>query len=173
MTSKIEIYRQILGLWAELRGPFWPFSGSKIPFSQDFLKFVLEQLRSCLGIVFCLKSYTFRCIFSWKSWYMTSKIKILGQTLALREGHVDHFQGQKTRFPGFLKVSLELSKSYFGFQKCIFTFSGTFGAIWQLFNILWFYSGISWKNTKFLAKFWQYSNFFILNYHYITFICNY
>ena len=42
---------------------------------------------------------------------MNSKIKILAQNLGLWKGHFDHFQGQKTRFLGFLKVALELFKS--------------------------------------------------------------
>ena len=45
---------------------------------------------------------------------MTPKIKILGQNLAPWEGHFDHFQGQKTRFQGFLKVGLELFRSCLG-----------------------------------------------------------
>ena len=45
---------------------------------------------------------------------MTSKIKILCQILALREGHFDHFQGQTSCFLGFLKVGLELFRSCLG-----------------------------------------------------------
>ena len=45
---------------------------------------------------------------------MTSKIKILGQKLALWEGHFDRFAGQKSRFLDFLKVGLELFRSYLG-----------------------------------------------------------
>ena len=61
-----------------------------------FFKVGLELFRSCLGIVFGLKRPTFKCIFSSKRRYMTSKIKILGQNLALRKGHFDHFQGLKS-----------------------------------------------------------------------------
>ena len=56
--------------------------------------------------------------------YMTSKIKIVGQILALREDHFDNFWAQKTRFLGFLKVVLELFTSclgnIFGFKKLTF-----------------------------------------------------
>ena len=45
---------------------------------------------------------------------MTSKIQIVGQNLALGKGSFDHFQGQNTRFLDFLKVSLELFRSYLG-----------------------------------------------------------
>ena len=45
---------------------------------------------------------------------MASQIKFLRPNLALWEGHYDHFQGQKTRFLGFLKVGLELFRSCLG-----------------------------------------------------------
>ena len=72
------------------------------------------------------------CIFSSKGRYMTSKIKIFGQNLALWEGHFDHFQGQKTRFLDFLKVVLEMFRSYLGIVlglkrptfSCIFSSKG-------------------------------------------------
>ena len=103
MTSKIKILGQNLALW---EGHFDHFGGQKSRFL-DFLKVVLELFRSCLGIIFGLKRSTFRCIFSLKGRYMTSKIQILCQNLGLWEGHFDHFQGQKTCFLDFLKVGLE------------------------------------------------------------------
>ena len=83
------------------------------------------MFRSCLGIIFGLKMPTFSFIFSSKGRYMTSKIKILGQNLALWEGHFDHFQGQKSRFLGFLKVVLEMFRSCLGiiFGLKMLTFS--------------------------------------------------
>ena len=45
---------------------------------------------------------------------MTSKIEILGQNLALLEGHFDHFGDQKSRFLDILKVGLELLRSCLG-----------------------------------------------------------
>ena len=45
---------------------------------------------------------------------MTSKIEIYGQILALGECHFDNFQGQKTSFLDFLKVALELFRSWLG-----------------------------------------------------------
>ena len=42
---------------------------------------------------------------------MTSKIKILGQNLALSEGHFDNFGGQKSRFLDFLKFFLGMFRS--------------------------------------------------------------
>ena len=45
---------------------------------------------------------------------MTSKIKILGQNLALEGGHFDHFWGQKSHFLDFFKVDLELFRSCLG-----------------------------------------------------------
>ena len=100
MASKIKILGQKLAL---LEGHFDHFGGQKSRFF-DFLKVGFELFRSCLGIILGLKSLTFRCIFSSKGRYMTSKIKILGQNLALWEGHFDHFGGQKSRFLDFLKV---------------------------------------------------------------------
>ena len=90
------------------------------------------MFRSCLGIVFGLKRLTFGCIFCSKSRYMTSKIKILGQNLALWEGHFDHFGAQKSRFLDILKVGLEMFRSCFGIIfglkrrifKCIFSLKG-------------------------------------------------
>ena len=79
MTSKIKILGQNLAL---LEGHFDHFGGQKSRFL-DILKVVLELFRSRLGIIFGLKSATFRRIFSSKSRYMVSKIKILGQNLAL------------------------------------------------------------------------------------------
>ena len=55
MTSKIQILCQNLGLW---EGHFDHFQGQKTCFL-DFLKVGLELFRSCLGIVFGLKSHTF------------------------------------------------------------------------------------------------------------------
>ena len=50
---------------------------------------------------------------------------MLGQNLALCEGNFDHFQGQKTRFLGFLKVHLEMFSSclgiVFGFKRSTFS----------------------------------------------------
>ena len=100
MTSKIKILCQNVALW---EANFDHFGGQKSRFL-DFLKVVLEMFRSCLDIIFGLKSLTFKCIISSKGRYMTSKIKILIQNLALLEDHFDHFQGQKTFFLGFLKV---------------------------------------------------------------------
>ena len=92
---------------------FWPFFQNWYPWFGhfgvqksrffDFLKVGLELFRSCLGIIFGLKSLTFRCIFSSKGWYMTSKIKILCQNLALWEVHFDNFVGQKSRFFGLFE----------------------------------------------------------------------
>ena len=112
-----------------LRGSFWPFSGSKTRFL-DFLKVGLELFRSYLGIVWGLRKRFFRCIFSSKGRYMTSKIKIFGQNLALWEGHFDHFQGQKSRFLGFLKVVLEMFRSCLGiiFGLKMLTFSCIFSS---------------------------------------------
>ena len=109
MTSKIKISCQNLGLW---EGHFGHFGVQKSRFL-DFLKVVLELFRSGLGIIFGLKMPTFSCIFSSKGRYMTSKIKILGQKLALWEGHFDHFGVQKSRFLDFLKVVLEM------FRRCL------------------------------------------------------
>ena len=43
---------------------------------------------------------------------MILKIKILGQTYSLLEGYIDHFQGQKMNSPDFLKIVLELLRTY-------------------------------------------------------------
>ena len=52
---------------------------------------------------------------------MTSKIKILCQILALREGNFGHFQGQKTGLLGFMKVGVEMFRGcldiVFGFKS--------------------------------------------------------
>ena len=130
MTSKIKILRQNLALW---EGNFDHFQGQKTRFL-DFLKVVLEMFRSCLGIIFGLKRLTFGCIFSSKGRYLTSKIKNVGQNLALWEGHFDHFGGQKSRFFDFLKVVLEMLRSWlgiiFGFKRstfmCIFSSKGRY-----------------------------------------------
>ena len=57
---------------------------------------------------------------------MTYKIKILGQNLALCEGHFDHFGVKKSRFLDFLKVGLELFRSclgiVFGLKRPTFRF---------------------------------------------------
>ena len=45
---------------------------------------------------------------------MTSKIQILGQNLALWEGHFDNFQGQESRFLDLFKALLELFRSRIG-----------------------------------------------------------
>merc|ERR1712155_158459 len=92
------------------------------------------MFRSCLGIIFGLKSSIFGCIFSSKGRYMTTKIKILWQNLALWEGHFDHFGGKKSRFLEFLKVGLELFRSYLGIIfglksltfRCIFSAKGRY-----------------------------------------------
>jgi len=92
------------------------------------------MFRSCLGIIFGLKRRTFVCIFSSKSWYLTSKMKIFGQKLALWEGHFDHFGGRKSRFLDFLKVVLEMFRSclgiIFGLKRltfgCIFSSKGRY-----------------------------------------------
>ena len=86
--------------------PWWITMNSKLCFF-DFLKVVLELFRSCLGIIFGLKTPNFKCIFGSIGWYMTSNIKILSQKLALWEGHFDHFWGQKSRFLDFLEGVLE------------------------------------------------------------------
>ena len=65
---------------------------------------------------------------------MTSKIKIFGQKLALWEGHFDHFGGQKSCFLDFLKVALEMLRSWLciiiGFKRptfmCIFSSKGRY-----------------------------------------------
>ena len=70
MTSKIENYGQILGIW---EGHFDDFQAQKTHFL-DFLKVVLELFRSCIGNIFGFKSCTFLCIFGSKGWYMTSSV---------------------------------------------------------------------------------------------------
>ena len=61
-----------------------------------------------------------------KGEYLTSKIKILDQNLALCDCHFVHFQGQKTCFLGFLKVVLELFRNclgiVFGFKNPVLRF---------------------------------------------------
>ena len=65
---------------------------------------------------------------------MTTKIKVLGQNLVLWEGHFDHFQGKKTHFLDFLKVVLEMFRSYLGIIlgfksltfRCIFSSKGQY-----------------------------------------------
>ena len=92
------------------------------------------MFRSCLGIIFSLKRLTFGCIFCSKGRYMASKIKILGQNLALWEGHFDDFGVQKSRFLDILKVGLELFRSclgiIFGLKRryfgCIFDSKGRY-----------------------------------------------
>ena len=80
MTLKIEIFGQNLN---PREGQFWPFFwGPKSRF-QNFFKVVLEMFRKCLSFVFGLKGPTFGCILSSKSPYVTSKIEILGQKIAL------------------------------------------------------------------------------------------
>ena len=103
MISKIKILSQKLALW---EGHFDHFWGQKSRFF-DFLKGVLELFRSCLGIIFGLKKLIFRCIFTLKGWYMTTKIEIYGQILAFWESHFYHFQGLKTLIFDFLKVVLD------------------------------------------------------------------
>ena len=75
MTSKNKTFGQNIADFDHL-------GGKKSRFL-DFLKVVLEMFRSCLGIVFGFKRRTFMCIFSSKGRYMTSKIKIGCQNLAL------------------------------------------------------------------------------------------
>ena len=110
MTSKIKILCQKLALW---EGHFDHFGGKKSRFF-NFFKVGLELFRGCFDIVFGHKSFIFSSIFSFKCRYLTSKIKIFGQNLALWEGHFDHFGGKKTRFLGFFKVGLELFRSCLG-----------------------------------------------------------
>ena len=90
------------------------------------LEVVLEMFRSCLGIIFGLKRLTFECIFSSKGRYLTSKIKNVGQKLALCEGYFDHFGGPKSRFFDFFKVVLEMLRSWlsiiFGFKRPTFMY---------------------------------------------------
>ena len=98
------------------------------------MKVVLKLFRSCLGVIFGIKMPAFSCIFSSKGRYLTSKIKILDQNLTLRGGHFDHFQGQKSRFLGFLKVVLEMFRSclgiIFGLKRptfmCLFSSKGRY-----------------------------------------------
>ena len=90
ITSKIKILGKNLALW---EGHFDYFGAQKSRFL-DILKVGLEMFRSCFGIIFGLKRRTVRCIFCLKGQYMTSKIKILDQNLALWEGHFDHFGAQ-------------------------------------------------------------------------------
>merc|ERR1711923_660868 len=73
---------EILAIFSKLVPVIWPFWGPKSRFL-DFLKVVLELFRSCLGIIFVFKTRTFRCIFSSKGRYLTSKIKFFCQKLAL------------------------------------------------------------------------------------------
>ena len=63
------------------------FSGSKKSFFGLFECWfgVVQNFKSCLGIVFGLRWATFRSIFSLKGRYMTSKIKFLRQNFALWE----------------------------------------------------------------------------------------
>ena len=91
--------RPSFALW---EGLFDHFRGQKTRFL-GFLKVDLELFINRLGIIFGLKRSIFVCIFSSKGRYLNSKIKILGQVLALWEGNFDHIQVQKTRYLGFLK----------------------------------------------------------------------
>ena len=61
---------------------------------------------------------------------MTSKINILVQNLALWVGQFDHFQGQKTRFMGILKVGLE----FFKFKGCLGMVLGFKRATFKVFS---------------------------------------
>ena len=68
------------------------------------------------------------CIFSLKAWYMISKIKILGQILALWDGHFNHFQGKKYPVSGVFEscfgVVQESLKHHFRPSKvhfCVFS----------------------------------------------------
>ena len=110
MTSKIKIVGQNLALW---EGHFDDFGGQKSRFL-DFLKVVLEMFRSYLSIISGLIRPIFMCIFSFKGWYLTSEIKNFDQNLVLWMGHFDHYQGQNTRFLGFLKVVLEMFRGCLG-----------------------------------------------------------
>ena len=75
MTSTIKIWGHILALWE-----------GKNPFSGHFGSF-LELLRSCIVTTFDLKCL---CLFfSSNGQYMTSKIKMLRNILALWIGHFD------------------------------------------------------------------------------------
>ena len=58
------------------------FVAKKVVFF-DILEIGLELFRSCLGIVFGLKRPILMFVFNMKGPYMTSKIKFLGQNLAL------------------------------------------------------------------------------------------
>ena len=61
------------------------------------------------------------------------KTTISTPNLALREGHFYHFRGQKSRFLDFLKVVVEIFRSYFGIIfglkmlsfRCIFSSKGS------------------------------------------------
>ena len=72
----------------------------------DFLKVVLGMFRSCLGIIFGLKRPTFKCIFSSKGRYMTSKIHILGQNLGFqgKKRCLNHSQTTQTNFEKVQKI---------------------------------------------------------------------
>ena len=136
MTSKIKILCQNMSL---KEGNFGYFQGQKTCFL-EFLKVGLEMFRSFLGIVFGLKSPNFRCIFSSKGRYVTSKIKILDQSLALWEGQIEHFQAQKTRSLDFLKVGLELFRICLGIVfhfkrlkfRCIFSSKGRENYVYRI-----------------------------------------
>ena len=121
MTTKIEIFWWNFGNFCLNSYPWFDnFCGQKSRFL-DFFKVVLKMFRKCLGIIFGFR----RPIFSSKAWYMTFKIKIVGQILALWEGHFDQFRGQKTRFLGFMIGCLELFRSYlsiFGLERPFFRF---------------------------------------------------
>ena len=90
----------------------------------EFLKVCLELFRSYLRIIFGLKRLTLSCIFSLICRYMTFKIQILSQNVALWEGHFDEFCGKKNCFWTFLKVVLEMFICYlgivFGLKRPIF-----------------------------------------------------
>merc|ERR1711923_307945 len=133
IPPKSTFLGEILAIFSKLVPVIWPFWGPKKSLF-DFLNVVLELFRSGLGIIFGIKMPTFSCIFSSKGRYMTSKIKIVCQKFALGEGHFDHFGVQKSRFLDFLKVVLELFRSYFGIVlglkwptfRCIYSSKGRY-----------------------------------------------
>ena len=83
---------KLCSFWRFSRVVFDHFWGQKSRFL-DFLKVLLELFMKCLGIIFGLKRPTFGCIFSSKGPYMSSKIKIFGQILALDMVINGHFLG--------------------------------------------------------------------------------
>ena len=106
MTSKIQISGQNLALW---EGHFEHFQGQKARFL-DFKKVGLGLFRSCLGIIFGLKTLICVCVFSSKGRYMYPKFKMLAQILDPWEVISIIFRVKKGCFLDFLKAVMVLLK---------------------------------------------------------------